>query len=161
MNGLFPFTNLSHHAPESPRPSLRQDPRLAPPFLSRLTIGGVFIESGWGKLTHLDKVVAFFTQLGIPAPRLQAPFVAAVELGCGALVLLGLGTRLAALPLIGTMVVAIATAKLEDIHGYSDLFSLSEYLFIVLLAWLAAYGAGAVSLDRLIVKTWDPDAKEK
>src|ERR1051325_9033505 len=45
-----------------------------PGLLSRLTIGGVFIQSGWGKLHHLDKVVQFFTSLGIPAPQIQAPF---------------------------------------------------------------------------------------
>ena len=81
--------------------------------------------------------------------------MASVELGCGALVLLGLATRLAALPLIATMAVAIATAKLQDIHGYSDLLGLSEFLFIVVLTWLAVNGAGALSLDRLIVEKWD------
>src|SRR5579872_1930933 len=80
-----------------------------PGLISRLTIGGIFIQTGWGKITHLDKVINFFTSLGIPAPRLQAPFVASVELGCGTLVLLGLATRVASLPLIGTMIVAILT----------------------------------------------------
>src|SRR5579864_4774429 len=106
-----------------------------PGLLSRLTIAGIFIQTGWGKLHHLDKVIAFFTSLGIPAPRLQAPFVAAVEFGCGTLVLLGLFTRIAAIPLIGTMVVAIITAKMKDVNDLSDFLSLSEYLFIVLLVW--------------------------
>lgn len=121
-----------------------------PPLVSRLTIGGIFIQTGWGKLHHLDKVAGFFAQLGIPAPRLQAPLVAAVEFGCGLLVLLGLITRLAALPLIATMSVAIATAKMKEVHDYSDFLSLSEYLFIVLLLWLVVTGAGALSLDRLL-----------
>lgn len=123
-----------------------------PGVLTRLTIGFIFIQSGWGKLTHLDKVIQFFTALGIPAPQLQAPFVAAVELGCGLLVFLGLFTRWAAIPLIGTMVVAIATVKIHDVAQISDFFSLSEYLFIVLLIWLIIKGAGRVSLDSFICK---------
>ena len=76
-----------------------------PPLLSRLVIGVVFTHSGWGKLHNLDQVTSFFASLVLPFPELQAPFVASVELGCGALVLAGLATRLASIPLIGTMVV--------------------------------------------------------
>ena len=123
-----------------------------PGLLSRITIGFIFIQSGWGKLHHLDKVVEFFRSLGIPAPQLQAPFVATVEFACGSLVLIGLLTRLAAIPLIGTMVVAIITAKMKDVADVSDFFSLSEYLFIVLLVWLIIKGAGAVSVDQLLKK---------
>ncbi len=128
-----------------------------PGLLSRITIGAIFIPSGWGKLTHLDKVVQFFTSLGIPAPRLQAPFVAAVELGCGALVLLGLFTRIAAIPLISTMVVAILTAKIKEVKDYSDFLSLSEYLFSVLLVWLIVKGAGAISLDTILSRRCDKE----
>src|SRR4051794_7388777 len=81
-----------------------------PGIVARVAIGYVFIQSGWGKLHHLDKVIQFFTSLGIPAPQLQAPFVAGVELVGGVLVLGGLFTRVASVPLIGTMVVAILTA---------------------------------------------------
>lgn len=123
-----------------------------PALLTRISIGVVFIESGWGKLHHLDKVVEFFASLGIPAARLQAPFVASVELVGGLLVLLGLGTRVASVPLIGTMVVAILTAKRGDIHGASDLLFMPEFLFIVLLLWLIVRGAGAVSVDQILAK---------
>ncbi|HVO32549.1 MAG TPA: DoxX family protein [Elusimicrobiota bacterium] len=123
-----------------------------PGLASRITLGYIFIESGWGKLHHLDKVIQFFTSLGIPAARLQAPFVACVEFGCGTLVLLGLFTRLASVPLIGTMVVAIWTAKLKEVGDASDFLSLSEYLFIVLLVWLIIKGAGALSLDGLLCR---------
>jgi putative oxidoreductase len=123
-----------------------------PGLLSRLTIGGIFIPTGWGKLHHLDKVAEFFASLGIPAPHLQAPFVAGVEFGGGILILLGLFTRIAAIPLIGTMVVAIVTAKIHDVHELGDFFSLSEYLLIVVLLWLVVKGAGAVSLDRVLCR---------
>ena len=120
-----------------------------PPLLARITLGYVFIESGWGKLHHLDKVVAFFTELGIPAANIQAPFVAGVEFVCGTAVLLGILTRLASIPLIGTMVVAIITAKRAELAGLSDLFGFIEYLYIVLLAWLVVDGPGAISIDRI------------
>jgi len=121
-----------------------------PPLLARLVIGLVFVHSGWGKLHHLDKVTQFFASLGIPHPELQAPFVASVELGCGALVLLGLATRLAAFPLIGTMVVALATALAAKIDGLQSLLGLAEFLYLVLLVQLIVGGAGALSLDRLV-----------
>ena len=100
-----------------------------PGLLARLCIGVIFLQSGWGKLHHLDKVIAFFTSLGIPAANIQAPFVAGVELIGGGLVLLGLLTRVASVPLIGTMVVAILTAKRGDIHELSDLFFYARISF--------------------------------
>jgi len=120
-----------------------------PGLLARVSIGVIFLQSGWGKLHHLDKVIAFFNSLGIPAAHVQAPFVASVELVCGSLVLVGLLTRLASIPLIGTMVVAILTAKRGDVHEIGDLLFMPEYLFIVLLLGLIVKGAGVVSLDHL------------
>ena len=127
------------------------DTKLAwlPPLIARITIGGVFIESGWGKLHNLDKVIAFFTELGIPAPQIQAPFVAGVELVCGGLVLAGLFTRLASIPLVCTMVVAILTAKKGDLTQFTDLFGFIEFLYIVILLFLVVKGAGTFSVDRL------------
>ena len=126
--------------------------RWLPPTVARLTVGWIFLQSGWGKLHDLSKVVAYFTDLGIPAPQIQAPLAAATEFVCGALVLLGLATRLASLPLIGTMLVAILTALRGDIHELSDLFGLAEFLYIGLLLWLGAYGPGPISLDGLFAK---------
>ena len=123
-----------------------------PLLVARITIGMVFVPTGWGKLHDLPKVVEFFQSLGIPYPQLQAPFVASVELGCGLLVLLGLFTRVAAVPLIGTMVVAIMTAQWKDLTSWTGLFGLSEFLYIVLLMTLIHHGAGLVSLDRVFFK---------
>jgi putative oxidoreductase len=120
------------------------------PLLARFTIGVVFIESGWGKLHNIPDVIEFFTSLHIPAPACQAHFVACTEFLCGLGVALGALTRLASIPLIGTMVVAILTAKLEDIEGWSDILALSEYLYIVLLVGLIAYGPGPLSLDYVV-----------
>jgi len=118
-----------------------------PILLARIAVGWTFMQTGWGKLHDLTSVVDFFRELGIPYPELQAPFVASVELVCGTLIFVGLFSRIAALPLIGTMVVAIATAQWENVDSFGALFGLSEYLYIVIFAWIAASGAGPVALD--------------
>jgi putative oxidoreductase len=123
-----------------------------PGLVARLTLGGIFVQTGWGKLHNLPKVIEFFGSLGIPAPQIQAPFASAMEFLCGVLVLIGLFTRVAAVPLIVIMAVAIKTAKMGDVKDISDFLSLSEYLFAVLALWLAVKGPGALSLDWFINK---------
>ena len=122
-----------------------------PPTLARSTVGWVFLWSGWGKLHDLPKIVEFFGSLGIPHPELQAPFASSCELVCGALLLAGLFTRLATVPLVITMIVAILTAQRENVASLGDLFGLIEFAYIALLVWLGVHGAGPLSLDRLLV----------
>ncbi|MEO8559717.1 MAG: DoxX family protein, partial [Rhodospirillales bacterium] len=86
-----------------------------PPLAARLTVGWVFMMTGWGKLNALPKITEYFTSLGIPAPQILTPLVSGIECFGGALLILGLFTRLAATPLIAVMVVAIITAKWADI----------------------------------------------
>ena len=129
--------------------------RWLPPTVARLTLGWIFLQSGWGKLNSLPKVIAYFTELGIPAPQIQAPIAAGFEFLCGALMLLGFCTRLASLPLIGIMLVAIGSAKRGDIHELSDLFATAEYLYIALALWLGAYGAGPISLDAFFARRFE------
>ena len=128
------------------------------PLVARVSVGLVFLSTGWGKLQHLDHVIEFFRSLGIPAPELQAPFVAATELFGGLLLILGLATRFAAVPLAITMVVAIRTALWGELEGAIDLFGRQEFLFIALLGWLAIAGAGAISLDALAARALRSEA---
>jgi len=100
---------------------------------------------------NLDKVTAYFTELHIPAPAFQAVFVSYVEVICGSLLFVGLASRLATIPLIVSMIVALITAKAEDIHGLSDLFGTVELTYIALMVWIAIAGPGRYSVDRLIV----------
>ena len=111
-----------------------------PPTLTRVAVGVVFVGTGWGKLHNLDKITGFFAELGIPAPGFNAVLASSAELVCGALILVGLLTRLASLPLIVVMAVAILTAKRGEIGGLSDLLGFVETLYIALLAWLATAG---------------------
>ena len=123
-----------------------------PPTLARFTVGWIFLWSGWGKLHDLPRVIEFFGSLGIPHPELQAPFASATELVCGTLVLVGLFTRIASVPLIITMVVAIATAQRDNVGSLGDLFGLIEFGYIVLLISLGVTGAGPLSLDHALVR---------
>jgi putative oxidoreductase len=120
------------------------------PALLRLTLGVVFIGTGWGKLHSLDKVTDFFTDLHLPAPHFQAVLVASTELFCGILILIGLLTRLAAIPLAITMIVAILTAKREQLDGVSALLGFEEWSYLVMYLALIFAGPGKLSLDHLL-----------
>ena len=121
------------------------------PLVARLTLGVLFVSTGWGKVHDLEKVTDFFTDLGIPAPHLNAVMVSFVELIGGSMLLLGLGSRLAALPLMASMAVAILTAQRDNVHGLPDLFGLVEWTYLALLLWVALAGPGKASLDHLLI----------
>jgi putative oxidoreductase len=127
------------------------------PLLARVTLGALFMNTGWGKLNNLEKVAAFFNELHIPAPAFHATLVSYVEFVGGALLLLGLAARFAAIPLIVSMAVAIITAKADEVHSLADLFGLVEWTYLALLAWIALSGPGALSLDRILFGTKKPE----
>lgn len=124
--------------------------RWVSPTLARLTVGLVFFQSGWGKLHDLDKITNFFTELGIPHPWFQARLASTSEFVCGGLLVVGLATRFAAVPLIITMAVAIRTAQWENVDGLGSLVGLLEFAYVALLVWLATDGPGPISLDHVI-----------
>jgi putative oxidoreductase len=128
------------------------------PTLARLTIGLVFFHSGWAKLHDLEQVSGFFAQLGIPYPAFQARLASGAEFVCGGLLLLGLATRFAVVPLVVTMCVAIATAQRENVDGLVSLVGLLEFAYIALLVWLGTDGPGPLSLDHLIAARHDVGA---
>ena len=120
------------------------------PLLGRLAVGLLFLSTGWGKVHSIPKVTHFFEELGIPAPGLNAVVVGYSELICGTLLVVGLVTRLATLPLAVSMCVAILTAKRGDLHGIFDLVGFDEFTYLVVLVMVAIIGPGAVSADHLI-----------
>jgi len=120
------------------------------PLAVRLSLGCVFLGTGWGKLHNLGQVTSFFTELGIPFPAVNAAMVSGVELVGGTLILLGLFTRFAVLPLMATMVVAILTAKRPEIEGIRSLLAFDESLYFAGFLWLFVAGAGKASLDALL-----------
>jgi putative oxidoreductase len=129
---------------------------LQSPFLLavRLYWGWQFAQTGWGKLNNIDKVIHFFTQLGIPAPVLNAWFVAGLEFGGGLLLVLGLGSRLIALPLVVDMLVAYIAADREALFSIlsdPDKFTAaSPYTFLIASLLVLIFGPGKVSVDAFL-----------
>jgi putative oxidoreductase len=123
-----------------------------PVLLARLSMAAEFISSGWGKLHDLPKLTAYFAQLGIPAPSVNAAATATTELVGGLLLLLGLGTRFAAVALSVVMTVAILTARIKEVHTLGDFFYLSEPCYLVIFIWLLFQGGGKVSVDHLVAR---------
>jgi putative oxidoreductase len=89
-------------------------------ILVRLIVGlVVFFPEGIQKLVFPDILGAGrFTHIGIPYPDFTGPFVGVVETICGALIIVGLLTRLAAIPLIVIMIVAIVSTKIPILLGH-------------------------------------------
>lgn len=102
------------------RPSLQETREGGSTILIRLLVGlVVFLPEGIQKLAFPDVLGAGrFATIGIPLPEVMGPFVGAVEIICGSLIVLGLFTRLAAIPLIVVMVVAIVSTKIPILLGH-------------------------------------------
>ena len=130
-------------------------------LVARLTVGVEFVSTGWGKVHNLAKVTAYFGELGIPAPGLNATFASFTELICGSLLVIGLGSRLAACPLIVTMIVAIITAKKDELHGVTDLVGFVEWTYIAILLVVAVFGPGIASVDTFVARALRKDASAK
>jgi putative oxidoreductase len=123
-----------------------------PPALIRLTIGLVFIPNGWGKLHNLPEITEYFASLHIPLPALNVRIAASTELFGGLLILVGLGARLAAVPLAFTMLIALISAKHEEITGLATLVGQEEWSYLVMCLTIAIIGPGALSLDSLVAR---------
>lgn len=124
----------------------------AGPLIARITVGYVFMLTGWGKLQNLDQVTEYFTSLGIPAPHILTPFVSGLECFGGLFLILGLLTRISAGGLAVTMIVALVTAKWAEVDSLHTLLGFEETLFLAIFTWLAICGAGKASLDHLFKK---------
>jgi putative oxidoreductase len=123
----------------------------AGPLIMRIIVGYTFMLSGWGKLTHLEQVTENFVGWGIPFPNILTPFVSGVEFFGGAMLILGLFTRIPAAMLAVVMVVAIKAAKWGDVDSLETLLGFEEATYFAGFMWLAIAGPGAASLDRLLV----------
>jgi putative oxidoreductase len=87
-------------------------------ILIRVMVGAVFLSEGLQKFLYpADVGAGRFARIGLPSPELLGPVVGSVEIVCGTLVLLGLFTRLAVLPLLGIMLVALVSTKIPILLG--------------------------------------------
>ena len=134
-------------------------------ILIRLVVGGVFLSEGIQKFLYpAQNGAGRFARIGIPSPDVMGPFVGIVEIVCGTLILLGLFTRFAAIPLIVNMLVAILSTKIPILlgHGFWG-FSLrnlpyygfwgmahearTDFAMLLGSLFLLIVGGGALSLD--------------
>jgi putative oxidoreductase len=123
------------------------------PLFARITVGWVFLWSGWGKLNSLPKVTENFISWGVPFPHVLTPFVSGVEFFGGMFLLAGFLTRISAGALGVTMIVAIRAARWGEVDSLETLLGFDEFEYLALFLWLAIAGAGPVSLDHLLQRT--------
>jgi uncharacterized membrane protein YphA (DoxX/SURF4 family) len=134
-------------------------------ILIRAMVGAVFLSEGIQKFLFPEDVGAGrFAKMGIPNSEVMGPFVGGVEIICGTLVILGLFTRLAVIPLLGVMLVALFTTKLPILFGHDlgpfQVRQLSQYGFwsmahesrtdfsmVMGSLFLLIVGAGPLSVD--------------
>src|SRR5215470_7953260 len=137
--------------------------------LLRVMAGGVFFWEGILKFVFVNQGVGRFTKLGMPLPIFTAHFVGGLEIVGGILLLLGLATRLIAIPFMVEMVVAILSTKISLFLGRSPLplppappttglwavlhEVRSEWAQLLVCAFLFAAGAGPASMDALLART--------
>lgn len=123
-------------------------------LLVRLYWGYDFFQTGLGKLNNLDRTTEFFASLNIPFPQINAVAAGSTEMFCGALLMLGLASRYASIPLIVILSVAYATDDVEALRNiFADIESFVDATpFRHLLASLIVFifGAGKISTDALI-----------
>jgi putative oxidoreductase len=124
-------------------------------ILIRLLVGAVFFSEGIQKFLFPATLgVGRFMKIGIPAPQLLAPFVGVVEIVCGMLLIIGLFTRLATIPLIIDIGVAIITTKIPMLSA-AGFWSMAheartDYCMLLGLLFLLLVGSGPFSIDRRV-----------
>jgi putative oxidoreductase len=126
---------------------------LSATVLIRLMVGWVFMSEGIQKFLFPDALgIGRFTKIGIPAPQFFAPFVGVVEIVCGALLIVGLLTRLASIPLLIDILVAIATTKIPMLSkaGFWGMMheARTDFCMLLGLVFLLIVGSGALSFDE-------------
>lgn len=129
--------------------------RAYPMLLCRLTVGLVFISEGLQKFLRTDAVGAGrFAQIGFTHPAFWAGFTGVFEIISGALIIIGLLTRLAAIPLLIVMATAFVATKIPLLTGKGFWPSAHEYrtdfVMTMLLVLLLLYGGGKASVDRIL-----------
>jgi putative oxidoreductase len=122
-------------------------------------VGAVFLSEGIQKFLFPEiRGAGRFEKIGLPEPELLGFFVGSFEVICGALVLLGLFTRLASVPLIIIMLVAIATTKTQVLaeKGFWEMLHGSRTDWAMLLGsiFLLMNGAGKISFDFTLSRKW-------
>jgi putative oxidoreductase len=137
------------------------------PFLLfvRLYWGYQLIQSGWGKLHHLDKVTEFFTSLNLPMPAQTAVAISCLEFFGGIFLAIGLLSRLTSLALTINLIVAYITADREALFSiFSDpdkFYAAAPYTFLVASVIVLLFGPGKFAVDTLLNRWFPTSPGEK
>lgn len=134
-------------------------------ILIRLMIGAVFLSEGIQKFLFPDiRGAGRFEKIGLPQPELLGAVVGGMEVVGGALILIGCMTRLAAVPLIIIMLVAICTTKLEILSDegiWSMLHSTrTDWAMLLGSIFLLIRGGGKWSVDFAVSNRTEIDARQ-
>ena len=126
-------------------------------ILIRLIVGAVFLSEGIQKfLFPAIRGAGRFEKIGLPSPEFLGSFVGAFEIICGVLIIIGLLSRLASIPLIIIMLVAFSTTKTEVYleKGFWELLHGSRTDWAMLLGsiFLLIEGSGLWSIDKIVMK---------
>ncbi|TKK66187.1 DoxX family protein [Ilyomonas limi] len=129
-----------------------------PTLLCRLAVGLIFLSEGLQKYITPDLTgVGRFTKIGFSNPAFWAYFTGSFEIVCGILILLGLLTRIAAIPLLIVMIVAFITTKISILTGKGFWAFAHEYrtdfAMTLLLIYLLIYGGGNNSIDKKLTRS--------
>ena len=126
-------------------------------ILIRLLVGSVFLSEGIQKFLYPAALgIGRFIKIGIPAPEFFAPFVGIVEIVFGLLIIIGLFTRISAIPLIINISVAIISTKIPILInvGFWKMAheARTDFSMLLGLIFLLIVGAGKISLDSYLSK---------
>jgi putative oxidoreductase len=126
-------------------------------LLLRIMAGAVFLSEGIQKFLFPDeRGTGRFIKIGLPQPEFLGTAVPSLEILCGILLLVGLFTRLAAIPLLVIMIAAIISTKIPILmnEGFWEMAHAirTDWSMLLASAALIITGAGRYSLDRLIKK---------
>jgi putative oxidoreductase len=129
------------------------------PLFARITVGWVFLWSGWGKLNNLPQITQNFIGWHIPYAHVLTPLTACIEFFGGMFLLLGLLTRISAGALGVTMIVAIKAARWGEVDSLETLLGFDEFEYLALFLWLAIAGPGVLSIDHLLQRWYDRNSR--
>ena len=126
-------------------------------LLIRVLIGWVFLSEGIQKFLFPDSLgVGHFAKIGIPWPQVMAPFVGVVEIACASLLLIGLITRLATVPLLIDISVALYSTKIVTLakNGFWGTLheARTDVSMLLGLIFLLLVGSGVWSLDAWLAE---------
>ena len=122
------------------------------PLVARLSFGYFWLETGIAKVQNLDGFTQRFMGWGVPFPAFSAGLSAWTELIGGALIMLGLFTRLISIPMIINMIVAIVLVVSANFQGIDEFVEADETVYILIFFWLLMAGPGKASLDTLLAR---------